>query len=571
MHLSTTVALTSLLLLPSSLASLYSKNSPVLQLDGRSYRDQIEKSNHTALVEFYAPWCGHCKNLQPAFEKAAKSLSGLAKVAAVNCDAEENKPFCGSMGVKGFPTLKLVRPGKKGGRAMVEDYNGGRTAKAMVDAVVEKIPNHVKRLKGNEYLEWIEGDSAKALLVSDKGTTSALLKALAVDFLGVIEFAQIRGDKDKAAAEMFGVEKLPTLVLVPSDGGETVLYSAEMKKEALVKFLSQAGSPNPDPAPSSEKKQKKSGKSSSKSGEKSKANKSSSAFSKASASHKSEDSSSAKATQTSETLEDASQPTASSDPKVADDETPLPVQLPDPAPQIHSLPDGLSLQQKCLNTKAGTCILALLPPGGTSDGSEEAAVLALSEIHHKHAQAKRNLFPVYQLPISNSQAAALRSKVNLGAGVEVLAVNGKRGWYRRFSPASSTSNEAFSRAEIETWVDAIRMGDLAKTPLPAGLLVPADQLPSEPVQYTQPEATESTAKTEGEEAIPIEVNLADDFDLSDREALMRKLREQLPEGMEFEVEEMEDGVYEEVLRGAEGRGEGEGGREEEVGAGHDEL
>lgn len=51
----------SLLLLPLAplvAASLYSKNSPVLQLDARSYERLVVKSNHTSIVEFYAPWYG---------------------------------------------------------------------------------------------------------------------------------------------------------------------------------------------------------------------------------------------------------------------------------------------------------------------------------------------------------------------------------------------------------------------------------------------------------------------------------------------------------------------------------
>lgn len=85
-------------LFPTAFA-FYAKNSPVLQVDGVSYNSLIAKSNYTSIVEFYAPWCGHCQNLKPAYEKAAKSLTGLAKVAAVNCDEEMNKPFCGQMGV----------------------------------------------------------------------------------------------------------------------------------------------------------------------------------------------------------------------------------------------------------------------------------------------------------------------------------------------------------------------------------------------------------------------------------------------------------------------------------------
>ncbi|KAK4565289.1 hypothetical protein LTR86_003906 [Recurvomyces mirabilis] len=532
----TTLALLTLVLPTTLLAeSLYSKNSPVLQLDARSFRDQIEKSNHTSLIEFYAPWCGHCKSLQPAFEKAAKSLSGLAKVGAVNCDAEENKPFCGTMGVKGFPTLKIVRPGKKVGRPSVEEYQGGRTAKAMVDAVVERIPNHVARLKGVEYLDWLEGDRSKAILFTEKGTISALLKALAVDFLGVIDVAQI-GKKEKGALEVFDVGKFPTLVLIPADGGDPVKYEGEMKKSALVEFLSRAGTPNPDPAPA----QKKAAKSSTKS-DKSKATKSSSAFSKASASHRSQDSQSAKASQTSETLEDASNPTESPSPNVVDDETQVPVKLPEPATPISSLPDGLSLQQKCLNTKAGTCILALLP-SSPEDPNVARVIASLSEIHHKHEQAKRNLFPFYQLPASNSQAAALRSKLSLQPeGVEVIAVN-----------------------EVEDWIDAIRMGDISKSSLPDALIVPVESLPAEPVVLEEPAVASGTPLSEDEEA---------------NEQLKRKLKGQLPEGMGFEMEEISDEDYERLLQhpgrlnpeDGEGEGEGEGGRQFVQEGGHEEL
>lgn len=56
-------AAASFLLLPSALAAgLYAKDSPVLQVDGRSYRNLLEKSNGTSIIEFYAPWCGHCQS-----------------------------------------------------------------------------------------------------------------------------------------------------------------------------------------------------------------------------------------------------------------------------------------------------------------------------------------------------------------------------------------------------------------------------------------------------------------------------------------------------------------------------
>jgi protein disulfide-isomerase A6 len=520
-------AAASLLLAPSTLAAgLYTKGSPVLQLGSKDFDSNINRSNHTSIVEFYAPWCGHCQSLKPAFEKAAKSLSGLAKVAAVNCDEEANKPLCGQMGVQGFPTLKIVRPGKKAGKPLVEDYQGARSAKAIVDAVIDKIPNHVARPKGAEIESWATKDGPRAILFSDKGLVSALLKALAIDFLGTIEIAQVR-NKEKEAVEKYGVTKFPTLVLLPGDGEDAIKYDGEIKKEAMVAFLSKAAAPNPDPAP------KKAKSSSTDKKEKSKSSKASSSFSKASASHASSEGSASPASQTAETLEDDSNPTESPDPKVEPKHTPVPIPAATP---IASLPDGLSLQQKCLNDKAATCILALLPANDEPTTDSTQAIEALSEIHHKHEAANRKLFPFYQLPSSNSQATALRNLLSLSPGIELIAINGKRSWYRHLD----ASVGGLTTSVIESWIDAIRMDDLPKTKLPENIIVPRDALPEEPVRYQ--------AATD------------------DPEAMREKLKNSLPEGVDFEFEEIDDDEYERIMKKSE-QATGRGNVETE----HDEL
>uniref|UniRef100_A0A672NZK1 Protein disulfide-isomerase A6 n=1 Tax=Sinocyclocheilus grahami TaxID=75366 RepID=A0A672NZK1_SINGR len=126
-----------------SVHGLYSASDDVVELNPSNFNREVIQSDSLWLVEFYAPWCGHCKNLAPEWKKAATALKGIVKVGAV--DADQHNSLGGQYGVRGFPSIKIFGANKH----KPEDYQGGRSSQAIVDAALNALRSLVKdRLGG---------------------------------------------------------------------------------------------------------------------------------------------------------------------------------------------------------------------------------------------------------------------------------------------------------------------------------------------------------------------------------------------------------------------------------------
>ncbi|KAG8440591.1 hypothetical protein GDO86_006368 [Hymenochirus boettgeri] len=101
--------------------------SDVLELTDDNF-ESITRQHSILLVEFFAPWCGHCKKLAPEYETAATKLKGTLSLAKVDCTANSNT--CNKYGVSGYPTLKIFRDGEESG-----SYDGPRTADGIVSTM----------------------------------------------------------------------------------------------------------------------------------------------------------------------------------------------------------------------------------------------------------------------------------------------------------------------------------------------------------------------------------------------------------------------------------------------------
>jgi thioredoxin 1 len=75
-----------------------------------SFESDVLKASQPVLVDFWAEWCGPCKQIGPALEEIAQELGGKVTVAKVNIDDNPGTPS--RYGVRGIPTLMLFKDGQ---------------------------------------------------------------------------------------------------------------------------------------------------------------------------------------------------------------------------------------------------------------------------------------------------------------------------------------------------------------------------------------------------------------------------------------------------------------------------
>ena len=75
-----------------------------------SFKDDVLDSSGLVLVDFWAEWCGPCKQIAPALDEISQEMGGDLKIAKVNIDENPNTPT--KYGVRGIPTLMLFKDGQ---------------------------------------------------------------------------------------------------------------------------------------------------------------------------------------------------------------------------------------------------------------------------------------------------------------------------------------------------------------------------------------------------------------------------------------------------------------------------
>ena len=93
---------------------------------------EVINSEVPVLVDFWAEWCGPCKQIGPSLEELSEEYAGKIKIAKVNVD--ENPVSPGNLGVRGIPALFLFKDGE-----LVSNKMGALPKNALNDWIVENL------------------------------------------------------------------------------------------------------------------------------------------------------------------------------------------------------------------------------------------------------------------------------------------------------------------------------------------------------------------------------------------------------------------------------------------------
>lgn len=194
------------------------------------------------MVEFYAPWCGHCKKLTPEYKKAADKLKEHGLILA-KVDGTKEGELAKEHMIQGYPTLYIFRYGEK-----VEQYNGPKTADDIVKYMLrmndpnwQPPPSVVVNLVSENFTQYVKNKDIS--LVMWYAPWCKHCKQVKPEYEGAAEelrgwgipLAKVDGTSEKELADQFQIGGWPAFKIFRK--GRVYDYKGPREKDNIVEFM----------------------------------------------------------------------------------------------------------------------------------------------------------------------------------------------------------------------------------------------------------------------------------------------------------------------------------------------
>ncbi|XP_027366421.1 protein disulfide-isomerase 5-2 [Abrus precatorius] len=217
----------------SAESETFSVDGKVLILDESNFDSAISSFDHI-LVDFYAPWCGHCKRLSPELDAAAPVLSVLKEpIIIAKVDAEKHSRLAKKFEVDAYPTILLFNHG------VPTEYRGPRKADLLV--------RYLKKFSASD-VSVLDSDSAVNMFVQEAGTffpiyigfglNDSVIEKLGIKYKKNAWFS-VAKDFSEDLMVLYDFDKIPALVSLNPLYNERSTFYGPFEEDFLEDFVKQ--------------------------------------------------------------------------------------------------------------------------------------------------------------------------------------------------------------------------------------------------------------------------------------------------------------------------------------------
>ncbi|KAI3464388.1 hypothetical protein Pfo_021051 [Paulownia fortunei] len=229
--------LLSLLLLSppiSASGNQFKLDGKVLELDDSNFDAAISNFDYI-FVDFYAPWCGHCKRLAPELDKAAPILAGLKQpIVVAKVDADKYRKLASKHDIDGYPTLKVFMHG------VPTEYYGPRKADLLVRFLAKFVAPDVAILNSDSAVrDFIEAAGTNFPIFIGFGLNESMISNLAVKYKKKAWFSVAKDFSDDIMS-LYDFDKVPALVAIHPAYNEQSMFYGPFEEKFLEDYIKQS-------------------------------------------------------------------------------------------------------------------------------------------------------------------------------------------------------------------------------------------------------------------------------------------------------------------------------------------